>query len=186
VAEALLSRPVEQLPIREEFIGAGVYVIYYIGQYPAYERIAYQNRGNKFAWPIYVGKAVPPGSRTGALCSGKVRKALYKRLIEHATSIEQAKNLETKDFFCRYLVTEDIWIPLAESLLIQRFSPIWNKIITGFGIHTPGENRPQQRSRWDVLHPGRTFAENLPPNKKTEGEILKMLAVFLSETPVLA
>ncbi|MFZ5897609.1 MAG: Eco29kI family restriction endonuclease [Bacillota bacterium] len=184
VAEALLNRPVEPLPPESQFIGAGVYAIYYVGDYPAYESIAEQNRDDQFACPIYVGKAVPPGARKGGFGLGdNPGKVLCDRLREHAKSIEQAKNLKPEDFFCRYLVVDDIWIPLGESLLIEMFSPIWNKVIDGFGNHDPGKGRyEQQRSYWDVLHPGRPWAEKLQDNEKTEQEILDILEAFLSKT----
>jgi hypothetical protein len=70
-----------------------------------------------------------------------------------------------EDFQCRFLVVDDIWIPLAESMLIEIFRPAWNMVIDGFGIHAPGKGRyGQQRSVWDSLHPGRSWAERLPPN----------------------
>lgn len=58
--------------------------------------------------------------------------------------------------------------------MIERFSPLWNKVIDGFGIHDPGRGRyEQQRSLWDVLHPGRGFAEKLKAGKLTEQQILE-------------
>jgi hypothetical protein len=38
---------------------------------------------------------------------------LYKRLKEHRNSIEAAENLNIDDFYCRFLVVDDIWIPLG-------------------------------------------------------------------------
>jgi hypothetical protein len=106
---------------------------------------------------------------------------LYDRLSEHAKSVEQAENLDLSDFFCRYLAVEDIWIPLGESLLIEQFSSVWNKIIDGYGNHDPGGGRyNQQRSPWDVLHPGRTWAERLQPNRRSDTEILDRLHEFLA------
>lgn len=89
---------------------------------------------------------------------------MFRRLTEHAGSIEQAANLEKAHFKCRFLVVDDIWVPLAESLLIQMFSPLWNTRIDGFGNHEPGKGRyNQQRSPWDELHPGRPWAAKLQP-----------------------
>ena len=114
----------------------------------------------RFELPIYVGKAVPPGSRRGGFGLGEnPGPALYRRLREHAESIRTTENLAIEDFFCRYLVVDDIWIPLGEALLITQFSPLWNKLIDGYGNHDPGSGRYNQlRSRWDVLHPGRAWA----------------------------
>jgi hypothetical protein len=176
VADALLAKVVEPLPPTEAFIGAGIYAIYYVGNYPAYEPLARQNRGDQFKAPIYVGKAIPRGGRKGGFDLGvSPGTVLYERLQEHKESIEQALNLDLKDFFCRYLVVDDIWIPLGESLLISMFSPLWNVVIDGFGIHNPGGNRKQRRSRWDVLHPGRPWVGNLLEHSKTEAELLELV-----------
>lgn len=83
-------------------------------------------------------------------------------MSQHAASIEQAVNLEIGDFQVRALVADDIWIPLGENMLIETFQPVWNVVIDGFGNKTPGARRATQyRSPWDVLHPGRMFANGL-------------------------
>ncbi|MBI5815985.1 MAG: Eco29kI family restriction endonuclease [Nitrospinae bacterium] len=183
VAEALLLRDVEPLPPVESFDGAGIYVIYYIGDYPAYKQISGKNRKDKYECPIYIGKAVPAGARKGGIGFDQPAGAvLYKRLCEHAESIKSASNLRIEDFLCRYLVVDDIWIPLGESLLIEHYSPVWNKIIDGFGNHDPGKGRyNQQKSPWDVLHPGRHWAQRLKPNYKSEVQLLKILSEFLEK-----
>lgn len=183
VADALLALPVAALPPEERFIGAGVYAIYYVGSFPPYERVAALNREERFEAPIYVGKAVPPGARKGGFgLDTPAGAVLYSRLREHSRSINQVQGLELKDFQCRYLVVEDIWIPLGENLLIEWFQPIWNKVIDGFGIHKPGRGREKQRrSLWDTLHPGRPLAEELPDNDLSREEILGQLASFLPE-----
>lgn len=80
----------------------------------------------------------------------------------------------------RYLVVEDIWIPLGEALLISMFSPLWNKLVDGFGNHDPGAGRySQQRSAWDEIHPGRPWAKKLRPNSRSKEEILKTILEFL-------
>jgi hypothetical protein len=76
-------------------------------------------------------------------------------------------------------VVDDIWIPLGESLLIEMFSPVWNRLIDGFGNHDPGKGRyQQQRSPWDVLHPGRSWAEKLQQHSKSETDLLKAVENF--------
>ena len=70
---------------------------------------------------------------------------------------------------------------MGESLLIERFQPIWNVLIEGFGIHTPGKGRKKQvRSKWDTLHPGRTLAVDLPRNSKIPSELEKIIADFFA------
>jgi len=170
------------LPPGKKFLGAGIYAIYYTGRFKPYRRVAEQNRNNKFEQPIYVGKAVPPGARKGGFgLSTAPGPALFKRLNEHKSSIAAAENLKVGDFFCRYLVSDDIWIPLGESLLNESFQPLWNILIEGFGIHTPGKGRKKQvRSKWDTLHPGRGLAADLPPNPKTAAELERIIADFFA------
>lgn len=169
VAEAMLASPVHPLDALPEFKGAGIYAIYYTGDHEAYGELARRNRDGKFNAPIYVGKAVPAGARKGGgLASGTVGKPLFNRLSEHAESVRAASNLAIADFHCRYLVVDDIWIPLGESLLITRYSPVWNALLDGFGNHDPGSGRYNGlRPRWDVLHPGRTWAARC--RERTEG-----------------
>jgi hypothetical protein len=182
VAGALLKQPAGPLPPATKFLGAGIYALYYVGDFAPYKRIADQNRGNKFEQPIYVGKAVPPGARKGGFgLNTAPGPALLKRLTEHASSIKATTNLQIGHFHCRYLVSDDIWIPLGESLLIERFQPLWNVLIEGFGIHTPGAGRKKQvRSKWDTLHPGRSLAADLPPNPKSAAQLKQMIADFFS------
>ncbi|MGH9584761.1 MAG: Eco29kI family restriction endonuclease, partial [Bryobacteraceae bacterium] len=151
-----------------------MYAIYYSGRYPVYAPITRTGPEGRPTVPIYVGKAVPAGARKGGfgldLPAGPV---LYNRLVEHAESIKATRSLDVKDFACRYMVVDDIWIPLGESLLIQMFSPVWNRLIDGFGNHDPGSGRyQQQRSPWDVLHPGRTWAEKLQPHSRSEKDLV--------------
>lgn len=193
VAKAMLVRPSVPLPIAVPFSGAGIYAIYYVGsEYPAYKAVADKNVGGRFDWPIYVGKAIPAGGRKGVRKpAGRVKAVdaltagpLFKRLAEHAESVEQARNLTISSFFCRYLAVDDIWIPLGESLLIDRLRPIWNLVIDGFGNHDPGVGRRNQmKSSWDVLHPGRPWANKLKDNAKSEMLILTNLAEFMAGHP---
>lgn len=175
VATALLEQPVMPLPPPERFSGAGTYAIYYTGNFATYHPIAETNRDNRWAKPIYVGKAVPPGARKGGYGLGEAPgEVLFRRLREHVETIEQAENLSLGDFYYRYLIVDDIWIPLGESLLIAKFSPLWNHQIEGFGIHDPGSGRySQRRSAWDTVHPGRLWAARLQPNLRTAEQILR-------------
>jgi hypothetical protein len=181
VADALLQRPLELLPPTEGFNGAGIYALYYSGDFPAYRIIAAHNRRSESKVPLYVGKAIPAGARKGGFgLDEPAGNALYKRVVEHAESIKATKNLRLSDFRCRYLVVDDIWIPLGESLLIGMFSPLWNKVIDGFGNHDPGKGRyNQQRSPWDVIHPGRPWAQRVKPHMKSEKDLLSNIEKYL-------
>lgn len=162
IAEKILLQPISPMP-PSRFIGAGVYALYYTGGFPLYQKIAEKNRNNLFMQPIYVGKAVPPGARKGGFGLGeKPGMVLFQRLNEHAKSIMDVENLSIEDFFCRFLAVDDIWIPLAEALLIEKTEPLWNRVIDGFGNHDPGSGRyNQKKSQWDTIHPGREWASRL-------------------------
>lgn len=183
VVDALLQESPEPIAELGEFQGAGIYAIYYIGDLELYSELSKRNRSEIYAWPIYVGKAIPEGTRKGATTAGEYKgKALSKRLNEHTKSLEQATNLTSSDFQCRYLKVDDIWIPLAESVLIEKLMPPWNCVLDGFGNHTPGKGRfNQQRSFWDVVHPGRNWAEKCAPNAKSQEDILIELNSFIDK-----
>lgn len=185
VADGLIASPVHALPPANSFGGAGIYGIYYVGAFPAYKTISVRNRGRKLEVPIYVGKAVPAGARKGGFgLDVPAGSVLYNRLKEHADTIRSAPNLRLKDFYCRYLVVDDIWIPLGESLLIERFKPVWNRIVDGFGNHDPGKGRyNQQRSAWDTIHPGRGWAEKCRPYGKTQKQVIEAIDAFLASDP---
>lgn len=182
VAKALLKQPVALLSDTGDLCGAGVYAIYYTGPFPVYGPIAEQNREGAFRQPIYVGKAIPKGGRKGGITADAAKgTALRDRLRQHASSIEQAENLDLADFSYRCLVVDDIWIPLGENMLIENFRPVWNIVIDGFGNKTPGKRRETQyRSSWDVLHPGRAFAKNLADSGLTPEDVARKLEAYLA------
>lgn len=182
VSEALLNSGIHRMP-PEVFTGAGVYAIYYTGNNPLYKKLAEINKDNQFKCPIYVGKAVPPGARKGGVgFNSETGKSLYSRLCQHADSIIAANNLNINDFYCRYLVVDDIWIPLAESMLISRFKPVWNCALDGFGNHDPGKGRlAGMKPPWDCVHEGRTWAERLMSNAISKEELENKIIAFLDE-----
>jgi hypothetical protein len=82
------------------------------------------------------------------------------------------------------MIVDDIWIPLGESLLIAKFDPLWNKLIDGFGNHDPGKGRHAGlRPRWDVLHPGRPWAERCQPRDETAEQIIREARDYLGNNP---
>jgi hypothetical protein len=171
VAEAMLEQVAQPLGKLEPFVGIGIYAIYYKGAFEPYTPLEARN-ADAFTAPIYVGKAVPAGARKGGGVGATSSRALYLRLREHADSIDLATNLRIEDFFCRYLVVDDIWIPLGESLLISKFAPVWNALIDGFGNHDPGNGRYMGLCpKWDVLHPGRGWAAKCKARTDTPAQI---------------
>lgn len=183
VADALLRGtpiPLGRIPSVK---GAGIYVIYFSGEFPPYAPISSRNADGRFEMPIYVGKAVPPGARKGRFgLDVDPGTALTSRLQQHANSIDQVNNLRLDDCHCRLLVVDDIWIPLGESLLIAKFTPLWNKLVDGFGNHNPGSGRYEQaRSRWDVLHPGRSWALRCQDRTETAEQIAAEVQTYLRD-----
>lgn len=146
---------VSRIPLAaiNDFYGAGVYTIYYTGDYEAYAAIRDTD------CPIYVGKANPKQMK--AVSPREQGNGLFSRLRKHRDNISKANNLELADFDCRYMVTESGWQMTAESFLISLYRPIWNKetkVCQGFGKH--GDKARTELSKWDVLHAGRSWAEN--------------------------
>ena len=165
--------PVHLLPPPENFIGAGVYALYYIGKSPYYKHLYDLNRLN-FVQPIYVGKAVPRGWRQAR--AQEASNELFSSLSDHFNSISQANNLRIEDFRCRFMILEDASVDLigtVEAALIRQYTPVWNSCIDGFGNHDPGSGRyDQAKSDWDILHPGRKWADRLRGNHPSETEII--------------
>ena len=163
------------LPPELSFSGSGVYLIYYDGQHPIYKILSkVKLQGQRV--PIYVGKAVPAGWRQGRMRNGG-ETVLYRRLKEHSKSIDAVDGLDLKHFHCKFAILNldmSSLIGTLESQLINRFRPIWNSCIDGFGNHDPGKGRLlQARSEWDTVHPGRYWVEKLSRNKMTGSEIKK-------------
>ena len=136
--------------------GPGIYCLSYSGEFDVYRPISETLR------PIYAGRAVPPGSRRGD--DGDINaRSLQTRIRQHKSSIDQAQNLETKDFTFRALAIEPAWIDLAERAIIRYYKPVWNACLDGFGDHNPGRGRQSgERSWWDTLHPGRPLGSKSP------------------------
>lgn len=190
VAQALLSTAAQPLSALAPFEGAGIYALYYHGDFAAYARLAAINQTQGPTVPIYVGKAIPEGGRKGRTLASELRasratRALHKRLVEHAETIRSTQ-LSLDHFSCRILVVDDIWIPLGESLVITRFAPLWNRLVDGFGNHDPGGGRYAGLvPKWDVLHPGRTWAAKCRPRSETCEQISAEVAAWLDQAPAL-
>lgn len=168
-------RPLLRLADDISVRGPGIYCLVYTGPFDVYGEITAS--GN----PVYVGKAVPPGSRRGDTVNVDA-PALRSRLREHARSIDQAMNLDKEDFQYRYLAIEPVWITLAERFAIDHYKPVWNRCLDGFGDHDPGSGRYNgEKSWWDTMHPGRGWADNLRQVKTLEEAIERVQTFFASE-----
>lgn len=185
----LEDTPVHSLPPSSRFTGCGVYALYYLGDFELYAKLIRSDE-DVGALPVYIGKAVPPGWRAARATSTETG-SLYSRLREHARSIRQARNLEVNHFRCRFIILRDPEIDLivpVEAALIRNYRPLWNSVVDGFGNHDPGKGRYNQaKSEWDVLHPGRSWADRLtgpsPNLEETKEKIRESLNQrFLSST----
>ena len=181
-----VETPVHMLPPPNRFIGSGVYGLYYIGRYGLYVKIANLNR-DACVQPIYVGKAVPPGWRTARVKDSETPD-LCQRLQEHVRSIQQGADLRSDDFRCRFMilsgVESDLVVPV-EAELIRRYRPLWNTVVDGFGNHDPGAGRYNQaRSEWDILHPGRLWAERLTGESPRREGVIAKIRRLLKESPL--
>ena len=77
---------------------------------------------------------------------------------------------------CRFVIFEDEasdMIGTIEAALIKLNHPLWNVAIDGFGNHDPGRGRYEQaKSDWDVIHPGRSWAERCNGIPKPESIVV--------------
>ncbi len=166
--------PIQPIPPLEDFEGAGVYALYFIGKDGLYKRFHEINRLD-YRQPIYVGKAVPRGWRQGRVVHSSSHE-LCRRLCDHTKSIEAASNLEIRDFLCRFMILENSatnLIGTVEAALIRNYMPLWNCNVDGFGNHDPGSGRyNQERSDWDLLHPGRSWANRCAESSRSLEDIL--------------
>lgn len=179
-----LQTPPHRLPPAGGFVGGGVYALYYLGDCTLYAKLSEANR-QKCRQPIYVGKGVPPGWRTARITSTEAH-VLYGRLRQHARSIRQARNLRIGDFRCRFIilggVERDLIVPV-EAKLIRKYRPVWNSVVDGFGNHDPGSGRYNQaKSEWDVLHPGRPWADRLTGKSPPRLDVMAQVKQSLSKS----
>ena len=177
--------PVHPLPLQERFLGTGVYALYYTGKSEIYQRYGELNR-LEYKYPIYVGKAVPEGwrqSRTSHDVESRSAK-LYSRIREHTNSINKVAGIDVHDFSCRFVIFEGTgsdMIGTIEAAIIKLSRSLWNSTLDGFGNHTPGAGRfNQAKSDWDVVHPGREFADKCTGIPRERADILAKIAAHLS------
>ena len=176
--------PVAQLPPPLPFDGCGVYAIYCTAREGIYSIYGTELNRFKINVPIYVGSAISAGARQarsfGAADAGR---QLYNRLVQHSRSIFCVRNLALGNFCCRFMILDGQTQTMAtaiESMLISLDSPLWNGIVDGFGNHNPGKNRMDgDRPAWDVLHPGRPWADGMPIRGMTVAGIRKRVTDYL-------
>ena len=177
--------PVHEIPPPERFKGTGVYALYYTGANKIYARYAELNRLS-YDYPIYVGKAVPKGWRQSRVSDAADSQSseLYNRIRDHSRNIATGEGLEIADLTRRFVIFESAgsdMIGTIEAALIKLSRPLWNTVVDGFGNHTPGKGRfEQSKSQWDVLHPGRAWAERCRGVAPKKDQILRQIAAHMA------
>jgi hypothetical protein len=133
-----------------------------------------------------VGKAVPKGWRQSRATDDAENQSseLYVRLLQHHKSLKLAPDLQADGFMCRFVIFEDSssdMIGTVEAALIKLNRPLWNTVVDGFGNHDPGKGRYEQaRSDWDVIHPGRKWADKCKGVHGTRPAILAKIKKHLA------
>jgi len=73
-------------------------------------------------------------------------------------------------------------IGTVEAALIRHYTPLWNTYVDGFGNHTPGNGRfNQAKSDWDVIHPGRPWANKCKGVHSTKEQVNQKIASYFNE-----
>lgn len=180
VALTLVAQKRHPLAKIPDFYGAGVYAIYYTGDFEPYRHLSGADH------PIYIGKA-DPDDHSAKDAVGQGTK-LSMRLAEHAKSIRKAAStIDLNDFECRFLIVQSGFQKSAESYLIEFFKPIWNseqKICFGLGKHgDSSDTRSNKRSPWDTMHPGREWAATSSSDQKPREMILAQISAHMEKHP---
>ena len=124
----------------------GVYFIYHVGKTQLYEgsQVSPSTRN-----PVYVGM-----SQTSI--ADRLRDHLRKVNLTSAgkkksTASQQTKGmkLELTDFVVRFMIVDiDHYVPCIESMLIEHFSPVWNKQAMAFSFG----NANSPKNLWYKFH----------------------------------
>ena len=200
VVLALIAQPRVKLAEVVPEYGAGVYALYYTGDHPLYASVS----GTET--PIYVGKADP--ARGAGRDVRTHEDTLTRRLLDHRRQIRMAEAYALDDpgaveaagahpllvehFECRKLVCAAGVQLTAEGRLIGLFRPIWNSDFdVAYGVSKHGDRqRKHPKSPWDVLHPGRDWADGLDdkgvpfPGQPTIADIVGKIATHAPSMPI--
>lgn len=107
------------------------------------------------------------------------RRAADRNISDHRPL--QASNLSLTNSSSRSFVLDDARIQLGKSGMIEKFLPIWDRVVGGLGNKDPWKRRAAQaRSSWDVLHPGRKFTHKLAEGEVTAESITTKLADYFA------
>lgn len=177
---ALESAPVMPLTRRLLTTGGGIYALYYSGSHDLYKAVS----STECSVPLYVGLAASRYRAAGPVGPSLDNELMHK-LKYHRQTIEQCHDLHVSDFHIRYLQMESHRLKGVELHMLADHRPVWNTIVPGLASHYPGNNRPrQQRSPWDELHPGRSWATNLAPCSRSVQEIQAAVLRHFAESVI--
>lgn len=176
------SSPLQHLSSLSHSPRIGIYALYYRGDYEPYRPITYLHKTGDER-PIYIGKCVPHGFRSGGPLWEERPSHLPTRLREQVRSISWADNLDIKDFRYRFIPLDRSEPELIYSLelhLIRTQRPLWNVCVQGFDDHYPGLGRiDRSPSEWDTLHPGRPWVGKLAGRSREVSAIHAKIRRFL-------
>lgn len=108
-----------------------------------------------------VGKSTVARATKKLKDSGIIERIGGQRQDTGKFPICNAREMLLLDFRYCFLSPRDIQVPLVESMVIERFKPVWNCLLEGFRNHTPTRGRSSMMTpSWDWFHPGRAWAAN--------------------------
>jgi len=174
------STPVRPLTDIDDLRGSGLYMLYFVGKHKpvaAYTTTANRNRSKRWGEPIYIGVATTTRHKNKLRGvdhrSGNALQAALKNHIKSISSVNEHMVLDVRDFYYQALCIDPINAEIGKIALTDLHKPIWNTVVKGFANHHVGQTRyAQKRSRWDILHMGRSWGAHAQWNDEGTEEIL--------------
>lgn len=111
---------------------------------------------------------------------------LYFRLRDHR-DILKGREIDVSKIYAKWLLISNWVSQLAvESLVIARYFPLWNVMLTGFGKHGDGKSRVNATSIADILYPreeqdGDPVAFEGGTRVPTPAEIKEAIDIYLKQ-----
>ncbi|MEV4531602.1 Eco29kI family restriction endonuclease [Streptosporangium sp. NPDC049304] len=164
---ALESSPAVRLDQIPDLDHEGIYALYYAGDHTLYQLIS----SRLCETPLYVSLAYSTPSWGYAQAAPATGRALRSKLRRHRKTLDLCADLNTWDFYVRYLLLDNLFASEAVGLMIDDHQPLWNVVLGGFGNFAPGSARRGPRSVWHELHSGVPWADALPSAGKRADEL---------------
>lgn len=123
-------------------------------------------------------KKLPFVSYGNFLPADLARKEKSNFLTDRIKTLVQYE-LYRKGIFGKLIKEDRMWENLLSSQPLRYYKPIWNTKIDGFGNHDPGSGRYNQaKSEWDIIHPGRPWADKCLGTSSTIDRIEEKAAEY--------